>query len=99
MSLKFILTTILLALPPGTQALPGWLQPRADGGLGEFELRQYDAYGAQAVPVYGHYSYGGYGPQPTISTGATSVLSAAGGATSSSDSDGELAHSTIMIVF
>ncbi|EPE31957.1 hypothetical protein GLAREA_12039 [Glarea lozoyensis ATCC 20868] len=88
MDFIFILATIILALAPGTQALPGWLTPPADGVLGEYDPHQYDAYGAQVVPVYGHYSYGGYGPQPTISKNEiTPVSSAAGRATSSSDPD------------
>ena len=93
-------TAMLLALVSGSHALPGWLQPRQVEGRGAFVPRQYDVYGTPEAPAYGHYSYGGYGPQPTISTTSeiSSVSSDSGEATSSSD-PGELICTWIEHVF
>ena len=61
---------VLLSLVPAIVALPSWLNPlRRDPNPG-IAPRQYEAY---ASPQYGgHYSYGGYGPQPTLSSSSSS---------------------------
>lgn len=93
--LCFASTSMLLALIPGIHALPGWLQPRQGEGRGAFAPRQYDVYGVPDTPSYGHYSYGGYGPQPTISTiDFPSVTSISGESTSSSDPAGKLIYTS-----
>ena len=80
---------LLLTSVPVTQGLPGWHQPQHRNAPGAVAPRQYDVYGANP-PAYGHYSYGGYGPQPTVSTAEiSSVSSDSGVATSSSDAYGK----------
>lgn len=71
----------LLSLITSTRAHPSWLQPRQrEQGLNE--PRQYTAY-EQATNVE-HYSYGGYGPAPTVvNSASTKVLI-------TSDADGEV---------
>ncbi len=68
------LTSILLGLVPGTQALPKWLQPKSDLADAKFAPRGYSIY-ESAPPVYGGYTYGGYGPAPTISSSSSSEVS------------------------
>ena len=61
---------VLLYLVPFIAALPSWLNPLQRDTNPANAPRQYDAY---AQPQYGgHYSYGGYGPQPTLSTRSSS---------------------------
>jgi hypothetical protein len=84
-------TAMLFASVPGSLALPGRLQPQQLDAPGAFVPRQYDVYGAPNAPQYGHYSYGGYGPQPTVSSiDVTSVSSDLGESTSSSGPSGKL---------
>jgi hypothetical protein len=64
-------TSILLGLVPGTQALPKWLQPKSDLDDAKFAPREYSIY-ESAPPAYGGYTYGGYGPAPTISSSSGS---------------------------
>jgi hypothetical protein len=102
-------TIVLLALVPGSQALPKWLK-----GLNR--RQDYDAYDAPAYyPVYdnppdyyGGYSYGGEGPQPTISSSSTEDVSTASSTTenspvgfssSSSISSGKSSHPSLYTIF
>jgi hypothetical protein len=74
-------TAVLLILVPVTQAVPHWMKPHRR----EYEPRQYSVY---EPPPYGGYSYGGYGPLPTIQSSSSSGVSRtsedSGEATSSS---------------
>ena len=61
---------VLLSLMPFIAALPSWLNTLQRDSKLNFEPRGYEAY---ATSQYGgHYSYGGYGPQPTLSTSSSS---------------------------
>jgi hypothetical protein len=82
---------IFLAFASRAQALPSWLKPR--GADLQNAARRYYGYGPPAGG-YGapppHYTYGGYGPQPTLTPSQSSSISASsidsGDLTSSSTS-------------
>jgi len=76
---------IVLALIPITHALPSWLQPRRDPGV-ELNIgpRQYTVYDSTSYEGYGGYTWGGYGPQPTISISPSTSADASGEETSAS---------------
>lgn len=83
LNLGFASSALLLTLLPAIHALPP--QVREDGG--QFAPPNYDPYsGAGKAVAYGHYTYGGYGPQPT-STSTSVVVSSDDGASASSSSD------------
>jgi hypothetical protein len=85
----FVSTSIILGLLPGTQAFPKFFQPN----LGEvedakFAPRGYNVY--ERIPqAHGRYTYGGYGPAPTISSSSSS------GAAASSSSGEETSLSSL----
>ncbi len=66
--------SVLLGLVPGTQALPEWLQPKSELAEARFAPRRYSIY-ESAPPAYGGYTYGGYGPAPTISSSSSPEVS------------------------
>jgi hypothetical protein len=69
-------TSILLGMVPGTQALPKRLQSnRGEIDDVHFAPRGYSVY-ESAPPTYGGYTYGGYGPAPTISSTSSAEISA-----------------------
>ena len=56
---------VLFSLVPSIAALPSWVNVLGRDANANNAPRQYEAY---APPQYGgHYSYGGVGPQPTLS--------------------------------
>jgi hypothetical protein len=77
LSIGIASTAVLLALVPVTQAAPSWLKPRKDSN---YAPAAYGVY--ESNPGYGGYSYGGYGPSPTIKNTPSSSSSAARSGTS-----------------
>jgi hypothetical protein len=78
-------SVLLLSLIPATQAVPSWLQPHRREQDVKKTPRTYLAY--EQAPKAEHYSYGGYGPAPTISSTSSpsvSITSQAGGELTSS---------------
>jgi hypothetical protein len=67
-------TSVLLGLVPGAQALPKWLQPKHEVDDAKFAPRGYSIYESTS-PTYGGYTYGGYGPEPTVSSSSSSETS------------------------
>ncbi len=58
-------TVTLLSMVPGIQGLPKWLQPKHEVNDKILGPRQYSFYEKPTV-TYGGYTYGGYGPAPTL---------------------------------
>lgn len=83
-------TSIFLALVPGIQGLPNWLQAKhRDVEDRKNAPRQF--YGDP--PVYGGYSYPGYGPAPTVLPTSVPVYPTYPVATS--ENSGEATSSTV----
>jgi len=90
-------SAVLLAFIPSTQALPPWLKPRREDDARNAP-RQYYAYGPPGG--YGApppaYTYGGYGPKPTIvQTTASQSSSSSASATSNDSGDSTSLSSSV----
>lgn len=67
-------STILLSWIPSSSGLPQWLEPhRRDAGADHLP-HEYRAY--NSPPKVAHYSYGGYGPAPTITISSSTKVEA-----------------------
>lgn len=76
-------STVLLSCISSTNGLPQWLEPHrrdADANL-PHEYRAYNS------PKVAHYSYGGYGPAPTITSSSSTKVEVS---SVSSDAEGSL---------
>jgi hypothetical protein len=64
---------LCLTLASTVQALPPWTQPRSNEAGDKLAARQY-MYDPPPPGYGGYYTYGGYGPEPTLEMTSSSTL-------------------------